>query len=191
MIAGCALLVGCGSPQLMIASNLAQAAIKTSIDYAEKHRPTPEQAWAREQHDLLVARARGGDLQAQYRLGVLYAAAHDRRARLWMCRAANRGHPEARRQLGHWYNEARKREDLWPFIALRTDDRDAYVWYSLAARAGDREAGVFRERVRRGLNETRRREAERRLAAWRPSPCRSVFTARAENTTGATANAGH
>ncbi len=148
MFVAASLSAGCGGPELMIASSIAQAAIETGVE--EAHRappPSPDDAWRDEQLALLVARARAGEPANQYLLALYYAAAGDARAYPWMCRAALRNYPRAQLQLGHWYNEDRLREDLWPYLAVAPDDSRALYWYRLARAHGEAAAVPFQERV--------------------------------------------
>ena len=97
----------------------------------------------------------------------------------WVCRAANAGYPQAQLQLGHWYNEDRNREDLWPFISLRPDNRKAYVWYSLAADNGNLFAAQLRDRLARNdMTAEQVAAARERLARWSPGSCGILSTAR-------------
>jgi len=159
-------------PGVMIASNLAQAAVRTAIDYNEENAPTAQEMWEAEQIALLADRADRGDVEANYTLGRLFSAKERRDAEHWMCQAANKGHAKALLQMGHWYNEDRAREDLWPYIDIAPDNRDAWVYYSLAARRGEVIGDTYRETlVESGMSEQQLRAAEQRLAAWKPVTC--------------------
>ncbi len=166
-------------PEVMIASNLAQAAIRTAIDYNEANAPTPDELWEREQLALLESRAERGDLEAHYELGRAAARKEQRDAEHWICVAANRGHPKSLLQMGHWYNEDRDEEDQWPYIAISPDNRKAWVYYSLAAERGEPVGAAYRDALAdRAMNETELRAAEQRLAAWKPVTCPYVVAVR-------------
>jgi TPR repeat protein len=124
-------------PEVMIAANVASAALKAGVEYAEKNKPSPEETFRWAKIELLEEQANGGDVDAQYAMGIYYQATREARARHWICRAAAGGHPRAQLQYGHWYNEDRNREDLWPFIGISPDNREAWRWYSLAAENGE------------------------------------------------------
>ncbi len=160
------------SPPVMIAADVMTAAIKAGAHYAEKNKPTPEERWEQSKLDRLTRRANDGDLDAQYQLGLVHQAASSGKAKLWVCRAANNGLARAQAHMGHWYNEDRKQEDLWPFIDIRPDNRDAFVWYSLAEANGDSFAGNFREILSdESLSPDDLAEARNRLSRWRPTYC--------------------
>ena len=166
-------LSGClVAPPVMIAADVMSAAIKAGADYAEKNKPTPEERWEQSKLDRLTRRADDGDLDAQYQLGLVHQAASSGRAKVWVCRAANNGLARAQAHMGHWYNEDRKQEDLWPFIDIRPDNRDAFVWYSLAEANGDMFAGNFRENLsHESMSPDELAEAQNRLSRWEPVYC--------------------
>lgn len=171
-------LGGCMGPPVMLAADVVQAAVKASIEYADRHRPTPRQAWIQENVDRLREAAVAGDPRAQFRLGLYYEGVRQPEAERWVCRAANQGFARAQAEMGHWYNEDRRREDLWPFIGLSPDDRLAYMWYSLAVANGDRNADHFRERLRDGRMSPSQLAAARALVvAWQPGGCGWTSTA--------------
>lgn len=171
-------LAGCVSVAGTIASSVASAAIKTAIEQAEKNRPTPEELWQDAQMASLERRAIGGELEAQYQLGTYYLAVHEPAAADWICQAANMGHPKAQLQYGHFFNEDRKHEDLYPFLSIRPNNVEAFVWYSLATRHGEPRAGHFRDSLMSGaLNANRLRQAETQLASWQPINCGEVRAA--------------
>ncbi len=171
-------LAGCVSVAGTIASSVASAAIKTAIAQHEKNKPTPEQLWQDAQMASLERRAIGGELEAQYQLGTYYLVRQEPTGADWICQAANMGHPAAQLQYGHFYNEDRKYEDLYPFLSLPPNNVEAFVWYSLAARHGEPRAGHFRDSLTGGmLGVNQLREAERRLAGWQPIDCGKVRSA--------------
>ena len=85
--------------------------------------------------------------------------------------------------MGHWYNEDRNREDIWPFIDIRPDNKKAYVWYSLAESNGDLISLSYRERLeRKVLRPDELAQARAELEEWTPESC-GLFTAVASTTT--------
>ncbi len=165
-------LCACMDPQVMIATNVASAALKASVEYAEQNQPTPAQAWRTARRQNLEELGHAGDVGAQYALAQLYQAHHYREAQFWMCKAANSGYTAAQLQLGHWYNEDRLAEDPWPFISVEPDDRVAYMWYSLAERNGDLSGQPFRLHLQNDqLNEAELKAANAMAASWVPSSC--------------------
>lgn len=168
----CGLLSGCMGPEVMIATNIASAALKAGVEYAEKNKPTPEQAWRAAKRGHLEARGEAGDKDAQFALARLYQRREHGTAQYWMCEAANSGHPQARMQLGHWYNEDRLSEDPWPYIGIRPDNRQAYLWYRLAEASGEPGGALFSGRLAgSGLTEPELRAAREMVEAWTPGGC--------------------
>jgi len=168
-------LGGCFDPGSMILSSVASAALRTAIDQAEKNRPTPEQMWHEAQVASLERQAIAGDVEAQFQIGTYYLLLQEPAAEQWICEAASRGHAKAQLQYGHWFNEDRHREDLFPFIAIAPDNATAYLWYSLSASNGEPRAPHFRDSLRySGLAAASVQQADMRLAGWAPGPCGST-----------------
>ena len=170
-------LSGCGGPEMMIASSIAQAALKTGIRYANENKTTADEAWHRDRFDYVVSQAATGDVDAQFALGLYFQAQEEAEAEHWICRAATSGDVRAQLQLGHWYNEDRLEEDMWPFIGLDPSNREAYLWYSFAAEGGDSLAQAMRDRVAPTLTEDQLAEAKRRASAQDAGGCRFFATA--------------
>jgi len=179
---------GCvGGPAGMVVSSLASAAMRTAIEQAEKNRPTPEQLWHEAQVAGLERRALAGELEAQYQVSTYYLLLQEPAAEPWICLAANRGHAKAQLQYGHWFNEDRAREDLFPFIALAPDNASAYLWYSLAADNGEPRAAHFRDSlIHAGMDAQALERSRSTLAQWSPQPCAitATLTAAAVRATG-------
>jgi hypothetical protein len=176
---GCAVLCsGCvGGPAGMVVSSLASAAMRTAIDQVEKSRPTPEQLWHEAQIAGLERRALAGELEAQFQIGTYYLLLQEPAAEPWICLAANRGHPKAQLQYGHWFNEDRAREDLFPFIGVAPDNASAYLWYSLAADNGEPRAAHFRDSlIHAGIAADSLERGRTRRAQWTPQPCATTAT---------------
>jgi len=168
-------LAGCVDPGSMILSSVASAALRTAIDQAQKNRPTPEQMWHEAQVASLERAALAGDMEAQFQIGTYYLLLQEPAAEQWICEAASRGHAKAQLQYGHWFNEDRHRDDLFPFIAIAPDDATAFLWYSLSALNGEPRAPHFRDSLRyAGLAEARMHAANVRLDGWAPGPCGST-----------------
>lgn len=162
------------APEIMIAADVVSAAMKAGVDYAEKSKPTPEQRWEQAKVERLERRALGGDVEAQYEMGLVLQAAHSAKAKQWICRAANNGLARAQAHMGHWYNEDRNREDIWPFIDIRPDNREAFVWYSLAEVNGDAMSVSYRDRLEKNaMDSAQVVDARGRLAEWSPGYCGS------------------
>lgn len=167
-----ALLAGCVGVGTTIASSVLSAAIKTAVEQSQNNKPSPEQMWHDAQIASLEHRAVNGDVEAQFQIGTYYLMHQEPTAERWICQAANQGHPKAQLQYGHWFNEDRKREDLFPFIGLNPDNVQAFVWYSLAANSGESRAPLFRDSLLSGAMTSQQVELARtRFASWTPNPC--------------------
>lgn len=174
----CAALSGCVSVAGAIASSVAQAAIKTAIDQAEKNKPTPEQLWHEAQVASLEHRAVSGEVDAQYQLGTYYLVLQEPRGVDWLCQAAIQGHAKAQLQYGHFFNEDRKLDDLYPFVGIRPDNVQALVWYSLSDQHGEPRAAHFRDSLLSGrMSPERIDRAEVVLSSWTPTSCGDITPA--------------
>lgn len=166
------MLGGCGDPVSMVASSVISAAVQTGIETAQKNRADPEKLWQQLQLAQAEQQAIGGDADAQFQLGIYYLLRREAAAAAWICQAANQGHVKAQLQYGHLFNEDRKQEDLFPFIAIAPDDAVAFVWYSLSANQGNPRAMLFRDSLKQSrLNSRELHTAMQAIAAWRPAPC--------------------
>jgi TPR repeat protein len=184
-----ALGTGCaGGAAGMIVSSVASAALRTAVEQVQKNRPTPEQLWHEAQVENLERRALSGDVEAQFQIGTYYLLLQEPAAEPWICVAANRGHAKAQLQYGHWYNEDRIREDLFPFIHVTPDNSTAFIWYSLAADNGEPRAPHFRDSlIYAGMPAEQLARGRERLAAWTPQSCGVTAALTAASTPGDTA----
>ena len=165
-------VAGCGGPEAMIISAVAQAAVKEAVKQAEKNRPTPEQLWHEAQVASLERRALAGDVEAQFQIGTYYLLLQEPVAERWICEAASRGHAKAQLQYGHWFNEDRAREDLFPFIGITPDNTQALLWYTLAAEGGEPRAPFFRDSLlQTGLAPDQLEAGQAGISSWSPGPC--------------------
>jgi localization factor PodJL len=143
--------------------------------------------------DPLLAKARGGDMQAQHELALAYAGRGEhKRAAAWFREAAIAGLPEARFQLGQQYRAGRgiAANPLEAFIWTRSAAEqglpqaqlaigeaferglgvpaapvEAYAWYALAAEAGVGAAEARREALLQSFTAAERSAAEARAAS--------------------------
>lgn len=141
-----------------------------------------------------------GFAPAQYRLGTLYerglgVPADRGRAMAWYRSAAEKGNLKAMhnfavlsassdsadyRSAAHWFTQAAERglvDSQYNLAVLyetgRGVDRDlkqAYKWFALAARGGDKEAMRRRDRVKWMLNANELKAAEELVRSWQPEP---------------------
>jgi hypothetical protein len=108
--------------------------------------------------------AEQGYVRAEYQLGDAYlngrgTAKEPAWAALWLGRAAEAGHTEAQFALGVGYAAG---------MGLPVDRVEAWKWLHLAEQEGHKQARGLRRKVEQTLDETDKREAEKRFAEWRP-----------------------
>jgi localization factor PodJL len=141
----------------------------------------------------LLVKARRGDAEAQFELGLAYAARGDyKRSAAWFREAAIAGLPHARLRLGEQYRLGRglPADPLEAFIWTKSAAEqglsaaqlalgdayerglgvpatpiEAYVWYVVAAASGDEEALRRRDRLGGTLGATERGAADARAVA--------------------------
>lgn len=170
-----AALSGCGPASgVMLIGDVVNAAASAAVDADKAHAHRVAKAERDEglQTYLIETDARAGKPVAEYRMALLQLQ-HDNPAALdWMCKSAAQGYGPAQLNLGHWYNEDRRQQDLWPFISVSLDNRVAYMWYTLAAEHGVPFATQYRDNlVAAGMSRQDIAEAKAMAAAWRPGSC--------------------
>ena len=95
----------------------------------------------------------------------------------WLCISAERGNVRARQEAAWWHTsnlwERYGDEGLkWARVAgLGPDNRVAYMWYTVAASDGDKQALGFRDLVVEGMTDDQVIEAEQMVQNWRPGQC--------------------
>lgn len=141
--------------------------------------------------------ADGGNVQAQYHLGVLYLKGQEIEKNVfeaisWLRRAAEQGHRDAQYRLGLLYIHGNSAADAryWIEEAARHGHRtaqaelgrmnaegngrepdyvEAYKWWLIAAQQGDRKADRKRERLETIMTEDQIREAVSLAVTFKPS----------------------
>ncbi len=108
--------------------------------------------------------ASAGHVRAMHNLGVLLSAQdtpqdYEEAAR-WFMSAAAAGLTDSQFNLALLYERG---------LGLEQDNRKAYFWYQVASLAGDTEAAVQAERLKRQLTETESQAASDEADAWRPT----------------------
>ena len=104
--------------------------------------------------------AEQGHLDAQYRLGLLYIHGNSAAdARHWINHAAQHGHRAAQAELARMNAEGNGREPNYV---------EAYKWWLIAARQGDRNAERKRERLESIMTEDQIREAVSLAVTFKP-----------------------
>ena len=95
----------------------------------------------------------------------------------WLCRAAELGNVRARREAAWWHTsnlwEGHPDEWLkWARVAgLGPDNRVAYMWYTVAASDGDKQALGYRSFVVQDMTDDQVVEAEQMVQEWKPGQC--------------------
>ncbi len=114
--------------------------------------------------ELYRKAASAGHIRAMHNLGVLLAAQDTpqdyQEAARWFMSAAAAGLMDSQFNLALLYERG---------LGIEQDNRKAYFWYQVAALAGDKEAGVHAERLRRQLPEPDSEAASEEAGAWRPT----------------------
>jgi localization factor PodJL len=117
--------------------------------------------------DWYARAADGGNARAMHNLAVLYAG------------GALGGSPDYA-QAAHWFAEAAAydiRDSQFNLgvlfergLGVRTDLNQAYLWYSIAERGGDQEAGARRAQLAGQLDDADRARIDAAAANWHPRP---------------------
>jgi len=115
------------------------------------------------------AAAETGDAQAQFHLGQSYccsgSSGHSTRTALhWYCRAALQGHAGAQFEMANIL--AGKQLDK-----SYNDDKSAYMWYTVAAAQGNRQALEQRRNMGQRMSATATREARHWATRWTQAHC--------------------
>lgn len=99
--------------------------------------------------------------EGQYQL--YYRASSNMERLKWLCNSADRGYPHAQAEVGRIYK--------WGLLGIPSDQKRAYVWYSLAIKKHP--AGWEDEYLttRETLSPEQLLEAEEMLADWEPGQC--------------------
>jgi TPR repeat protein len=105
--------------------------------------------------------ANAGDPEAQMQL--YYSNPYAPDALRWLCRSADQSHPHAMNELATYYWTGRR--------GIEQDLTRAYLWYSLAVRAGHEEYRWKLREVAGSITHEQRARAEEMLADWRPGQC--------------------
>jgi localization factor PodJL len=110
--------------------------------------------------------AEQGNVKAMHNLAVLSAGRDADStdyavASKWFTGAAQHGLADSQYNLGVLYETG---------LGVQRDSKQAYLWLSLAARSGDKEAAKRRDIVRANLNPQDAREADAQVATWRAQP---------------------
>jgi hypothetical protein len=114
--------------------------------------------------------AEKGDLDAQYKLGLLHLTGKGAlqdfgEAAKWLRLSAEQGHPQAQFQLGLIYRVGH---------GVPTDQAQAYKWLNLAAAAGVNQAVLTRNEVMRSLTAEQLAQAQKESREWHAKPAKAV-----------------
>lgn len=118
-----------------------------------------------EVHRELLPRAEAGDPEASYRLGWhLYPKPE---GLAWLCRAADRGHAQARYIIGANHELG--------FLSGSKDHVRAHHWYDLAAASGHARAAAERDKLASQMTAKELADSRRLTSAWRPAQCEAAI----------------
>jgi hypothetical protein len=133
--------------------------------------------------EALIAKAEGGDPDAQFGLGIQYgsglgALRDPGQAAQWYRRAADQDHPLAQFNLGMMYADAGAQHQMGircqraTFVALQADVGEArieaYKWFHLAAAQGYRGSELACEGMNLKMTRLQVAEGNRRAATFQP-----------------------
>lgn len=109
--------------------------------------------------------AKGGDSNAQLNLGNYYATPHNAapdlsEAAKWYRMAADQGNAEAQYRLGDLYYRGKG--------GLKKSDEEAYFWFLLAARSGNKAFAVDRDETAQHLTAEQIEAVKKRSDGWTP-----------------------
>ncbi len=112
--------------------------------------------------NLFLEKARKGNADAQYQLGILYLAGKGTlqdfsEASKWFILAAEQNHPLAQYELGLLYQVGQ---------GVEMDNEKSYMWFNLAAAAGIEQAIVARDKAMRSLSRTQLSSAQKAAREW-------------------------
>ncbi len=111
---------------------------------------------------LYYKKARKGDVNAQYQLGLLYLNGHGtlqdfEEAAKWFELAAEKNHKQAQYQLGLIYKTG---------FGVDIDPEKSYMWFNLAAAAGVDKAVLARNEIMRSLSPEQLKQAQKAAREW-------------------------
>jgi hypothetical protein len=113
-------------------------------------------------HEWYTKAAEQGDSAAQHNLGDQFEFGDYisyKSAAYWYRLAANKGYVDAQLDLGRLYENGR---------GVDQDNRQAYLWYSVAAARGSESAARSRDQLSTRLTPAEIAEAEKLAIEWRP-----------------------
>ncbi|MXS84928.1 sel1 repeat family protein [Nitrosomonas sp. HPC101] len=119
--------------------------------------------------NLFLEKARKGNADAQYQLGLLYLTGKGTlqdfsEASKWFILAAEQNHPLAQYELGLLYQIGQ---------GVEIDNEKSYVWFNLAAAAGVEQAALARDKALRSLSRAQLASAQKTAREWLASRSRS------------------
>ncbi len=111
---------------------------------------------------LFLEKARKGNADAQYQLGILYLTGKGTlqdfsEASKWLTVAAEQNHPLAQYELGLLYQIGQ---------GVEMDSEKSYTWLNLAAAAGIEQAALARDKVMRSLSRAQLASAQKTSREW-------------------------
>lgn len=112
--------------------------------------------------NLFLEKARKGNADAQYQLGILYLTGKGTlqdfsEASKWFILAAEQNHPLAQYELGLLYQVGQ---------GVEIDNEKSYMWFNLAAAAGIEQAIAARDKTMRSLSRTQLSSAQKAAREW-------------------------
>ena len=109
---------------------------------------------------VLTDRAESGSAEAQYKM---YMRVNASDPLVWLCRAADGGHPYARYRLGLLYEQG--------IEGVEQNNARAQMWYVLASESGHPWGDTNADRIQRTVTTAEAQEFSRLLRLWHPGQC--------------------
>ncbi len=111
-----------------------------------------------------------GDVIAQFMTAMLYrtglgVAKDEAQSARWLRMAADQGDPSAQAVLAGYYGRG---------VGVTKDLLQAYVWISLAAKAKEPKAAATKREIAKDLTPEQKKEGDRLVRAWKPTPSASA-----------------
>ena len=120
-----------------------------------------------------------GDPESQYKLFIIMSNEYIEpiSAGEWLCKAANKGHNKAQKEVGFWYKEsvwniAKPERKAWLQKAgIHANNKVAYIWYTIAAKEDPDRLRTINDQFLEKLSDGELAEAKEIIRNWRPGEC--------------------
>ena len=159
------LTTGISEPLYKLAER-GDAEAKAIVDANEAKERKKEKLYAAK----VASRAKSGSAEAQYKMYMRVKASD---SLVWLCRAADGGHPYARYRLGMLYEQG--------FEGVEQNYARAQMWYVLASESGHPWGDTNADRIQRTATTEEVQKVSTLLRLWRPGQCEMDLLGKQEN----------